>query len=71
MATRNVSPQLSKVSDGQATIQEFEVSNFTHSQTTRDLRVADDALLAELGYRSEFRREFSVIFISDFLPMRA
>lgn len=30
------------------------------SSALQNLRHADDAMLAELGYKSEFRREFSV-----------
>ena len=33
------------------------------SDSTSDVVRADDAKLAELGYRSEFRREFSVSHI--------
>lgn len=32
--------------------------------------VADDVRLAELGYKSEFRREFSVSCFCDFAKMR-
>ena len=33
-----------------------------HEDFNASLRHADDVLLAKLGYKSEFRREFSVMF---------
>jgi hypothetical protein len=52
------------------TTQSSEVSEAEDTQIAR-IRGADDALLARLGYKSEFKREFSVCilrvttFISD------
>ena len=36
------------------------VDSGSHEDSLVNIRHADDALLAELGYKSEFRREFSV-----------
>jgi len=55
------SKQFSKESVEPAATRSFEVSDSGSSQTTKRLRGADDALLAKLGYKSEFRREFSLI----------
>lgn len=41
-----------------------EVSTNNGDSDLSALRHADDALLAELGYKSEFRREFSVSLVS-------
>ena len=65
MASYEPSKELSKESGERASAQQFEVSDSGSSRTTQRLRGADDALLAKLGYKSEFRREFSVGFSID------
>lgn len=42
------------------TLNTVEVAQSKDSHDIDSLRRADDVLLAELGYKSEFRREFSV-----------
>jgi hypothetical protein len=43
-----------------ATVNTVDVSHTSDSHDVNALRHADDVLLAELGYKAEFKREFSV-----------
>lgn len=43
-----------------AVVTDASLERRSHNGTLDSLRHADDALLAELGYKSEFKREFSV-----------
>jgi hypothetical protein len=48
------------------TIQTLNVSGVHGSHNVGAVRHADDVLLAELGYKSEFKREFSVSRLFSF-----
>lgn len=43
-----------------AVVTDASLERRSHDGTIESVRHADDALLAELGYKSEFKREFSV-----------
>jgi hypothetical protein len=61
MADYEASNPIGKGSKERITTRESEVSDTTSgSHATRRTWAADDAVLAGLGYKSEFRREFTV-----------
>jgi hypothetical protein len=57
MVSHRSSKELKNGSSEPASVEVFEAE----SRTAR-LRIADDSLLARLGYKAEFRREFSASF---------